>query len=191
MFGPGKHSEHEVLVGFIDQQLDSIRASAYGLTEEQARLTPCRSVLSVGGLVKHATWVLTQRPVRGTEAEPKMDESGFAEFMGSFTLSEDESLADALTAFDAAREIYLANIRAADPAADMMNPPAPWDGVYTPTPSVERFELAHHIEEFARHAGHADIVREQIDGADAASLLMAVEGREGNQFVQPWTPPAA
>ncbi len=191
MFGPGKHSEHEAILGFLEQNLDSIRASAYGLTEEQARLTPCRSILSVGGLVKHTAWVLTQRPVRGTDAEPKMDESGFAQFMGSFALTEDESLADALTAFDAARDVYLANVRAADPAADMMNPPAPWDGVYTPTPSVERFELMHHIEEFARHAGHADIVREQIDGADAASLLMAVEGREGNEFVKPWSPPSA
>jgi hypothetical protein len=55
---------------------------------------------------------------------------------------------------------------------------------------VQRFHLVHHIEEFARHAGHADIIREQLDGASAASLLMAVEGRPGNAFIQPWTPPA-
>jgi hypothetical protein len=55
---------------------------------------------------------------------------------------------------------------------------------------VERFALLHHVEELARHAGHADIIREQIDGADAGSLLMAAEGREGNTFVQPWTPAA-
>ncbi len=53
---------------------------------------------------------------------------------------------------------------------------------------MQRFALVHHVEELARHAGHADIIREQIDGATAASLLMAVEGREGNDFVQPWTP---
>jgi hypothetical protein len=44
----------------------------------------------------------------------------------------------------------------------------------------------HHIEELARHAWHADIIREQLDGANAASLPMVVEGREGNDFVQPW-----
>lgn len=51
-----------------------------------------------------------------------------------------------------------------------------------------RWTLAHMTSETARHAGHADIVREQLDGASAASLLMAVEGREGNDFIQPWTP---
>jgi uncharacterized protein DUF664 len=49
----------------------------------------------------------------------------------------------------------------------------------------------HHVEEFARHAGHADVIREQFDGATAASLLMAVEGREGNDFIQPWRPASA
>jgi len=81
------------------------------------------------------------------------------------------------------------DVRVTDPGADMTAPPAPWDGIYAPTDSVQRFELVHHVEELARHAGHADIIREQIDGANAGSLLMAVEGRDGNDFVQPWTPP--
>ena len=42
------------------------------------------------------------------------------------------------------------------------------------------------MEEFARHAGHADIIREEIDGAQAAELLAAVEGRPANDFVTPW-----
>jgi hypothetical protein len=83
---------------------------------------------------------------------------------------------------------YLADVRVTD-RADMTAPPAPWDGIYAPTDSMQRFELVHHVEELARHAGHADIIREQIDGANAGSLLMAVEGRDGNDFVQPWTPP--
>ncbi|HEU5007290.1 MAG TPA: DUF664 domain-containing protein [Jatrophihabitantaceae bacterium] len=70
----------------------------------------------------------------------------------------------------------------------MLAPPAPWDGLYTPTDSVQRHALMHHVEELARHAGHADIIREQLDGATAAPLLMAVERREGNDFVQPWAP---
>ena len=44
----------------------------------------------------------------------------------------------------------------------------------------------HAIEEFARHAGHADIVREQLDGAQAGQLALAVEGLEGNDFLRPW-----
>ena len=102
------------------------------------------------------------------------DEAGFALFMGSFALAEGETLAGALEAFDSARETYLADVRSADPGAVVLSPPAPWDGIFAPIESVERFALVHHIEEFARHAGHADIIREQLDGADAASLLMAV-----------------
>ena len=41
----------------------------------------------------------------------------------------------------------------------------------------------------ARHAGHADILREQIDGANSAELAAAAEGRPANAFVTPWQPP--
>lgn len=188
MFGPGKHSEAETFLGYLEQQLDSIRAAAYGLTEAQARETPCRSALSIGGLVKHATYVLQGEQRRRANPDAPLDETAVALFMGSFALTEDETLAGALEAFDAAREQYLADVRDMDPDDTMSEPPAPWDGRFTPTESVRRFQLMHHVEEFARHAGHADIIREQLDGADAASLLMAVEGRPGNDFIQPWRP---
>ncbi|MCU1688191.1 MAG: hypothetical protein JWN61_142 [Pseudonocardiales bacterium] len=187
MFGPAQHTESAALVGFLDQQLEAIRTAAYGLTEAQARQTPCRSVLSIGGLIKHATYVLAGRVDAG-DPTALPDEAGIVLFMGSFSLSDGETLAGALGAFDATRAAYLAEVRGVDPGADMVAPPAPWDGIYAPTASVQRFALIHHIEELARHAGHADIIREQIDGADAASLLMAVEGRPGNDFVQPWAP---
>lgn len=188
MFTPGKHTESEVLVGYLEQQLDAVRAAAHGLTEQQARETPCRSALSVGGLVKHATYVMQGRDRQKANPGAMPDAAAVALFMGSFALGDGETLAGALEAFDRVRTTYLADVRACDPGADMTAPPAPWDGIDAPTASVQRFALVHHIEEFARHAGHADIIREQIDGASAPSLLMAVEGRKGNTFVQPWTP---
>ena len=45
----------------------------------------------------------------------------------------------------------------------------------------------HAVEEVARHAGHADIIREQIDGAQAAELLAAIEGWEPNEYITPWS----
>ncbi len=191
MVGPGTYTENEVLAGYLEAQLASIRASAYGLTEQQARQTPCSSSLSIGGLIKHATWVMHTRDLTSAAATAVHDAAGFADFMGSFRLTEVETLAGTLAAFDSARESYLADVRTTDPSAPMIAPPAPWDGVYESTESVQRFALVHHVEEFGRHGGHADIIREQIDGANAASLLMAVEGRPGNDFVQPWTPPAS
>lgn len=186
MFAPGTHSESEVLLGFLAQQLEGLRAAAHGLTDEQARATPCRSALSVGGLVKHATHVLSGRLALDDGAAP--DEAAMAVFLGSFALGPEETLAGTLAAFDAAAQAYLEEVRTLDPGAPTTAPPAPWDGLHTPTPSVHRYRLVHHVEELARHAGHADILREELDGASAASLLMAVQGREGNPFVQPWTP---
>ncbi|WP_299035477.1 DinB family protein [uncultured Pseudokineococcus sp.] len=185
MISPGKWSEIEVLVGYLDQQMSAIRASAHGLTEEQARRTPCRSALSIGGILKHVSHVLQGRLT--TTAEP--DPADVARFRASFALAEDETLAGALEVFDRTRADYLARVRATDPAADVVEPPAPWFGQTEPAPSVQRFRLVHHVEELARHAGHADVLREQIDGASAASLLAAVEGWSPNAFVQPWTPP--
>ena len=49
-----------------------------------------------------------------------------------------------------------------------------------------RWVLLHLIEETARHAGHADIVRESLDGASAISLLAAAERWPMTEWVQPW-----
>ena len=163
MFGPGTYSESDVLVGYLEQQLTAIRAAAHGLTEQQARATPCRSTLSIGGLLKHATYVMRQH-LRLRTDEVALDEAGFALFMGSFALADGETLDTALADFDATRVAYLEVLRETDPGAATTAPPAPWDGVDVPTASVRRYELVHHIEELARHAGHADIIREQLDG---------------------------
>lgn len=72
----------------------------------------------------------------------------------------------------------------------MTQPTFPWFGVSEPREGALRYLVVHHVEEFARHAGHADLLREAIDGAKAAELNAAVEGREANDFVTPWTPPA-
>ena len=49
-----------------------------------------------------------------------------------------------------------------------------------------RWVLLHLIEETARHAGHADIIREAIDGATAFPLMAAVESWPANPWIKPW-----
>ena len=66
-------------------------------------------------------------------------------------------------------------------------PPAPWNPVDVDAWSL-RWVLLHLIEETARHAGHADIVREAIDGATAFELLAAVEGWPATDWLKPWAP---
>ena len=51
-----------------------------------------------------------------------------------------------------------------------------------------RWVLLHLIEEVGRHAGHADIVRESIDGATMYELKAAAEGWPASDWLQPWEP---
>ncbi|MGH3855467.1 MAG: DUF664 domain-containing protein, partial [Pseudonocardiaceae bacterium] len=48
----------------------------------------------------------------------------------------------------------------------------------------------HLITETASHAGHADIIRESLDGATARPLMAAAEGWPANPWVQPWKTPS-
>lgn len=187
---PGIHTESRDFALFLAEQLAGLRNAAYGLTEAQARLTPCRSALSMGGLIVHAIYVMNGRLVRDAEGGRTLEltPEGFQAFLGSFALADDDTLEAAVQRFDEVSAAYLESVEKADPNAEVVEPPAPWDGILHETATKERFYLLHHIEELARHAGHADIVREQLDGADAGSLKAAVEGRPANDFVKPWTP---
>lgn len=194
MHQPAVRDEIEELTGYLAAQLAALRTAAYGLTEEQARATPCRSALSVGGLLKHVTrlcrqWPARQRGESGPDGDRPLSEQ-IAAFLDSFVIGPDETFEGTLAAFDEAVEAYLAAVRASDPDAEAVEPPAPWFGRPDPVPTRLRYALLHHVEEFSRHAGHADILREQLDGASAAALDAAVAGRPANAFVTPWRPAA-
>ena len=141
MYEPTPHNEIEGIVSYVEQQLDANRAAAIGLTDEQARLRPCRSALSIGGLVKHATYCMrgvTARLARDGQARSAVDEAGFAAYQASFALAGDETAISALAAFDAARVDYVAALAAADPAAPTIEDPAPWFGIFDNRPARGR-----------------------------------------------------
>lgn len=190
MYAPARDDELTGLINYADQQLGALRAALYGLTEEQARMTPCRSVLSVGGILKHAEQGMAGAVTRLREGagEPVVDDAGVAEYMSGFTLGEDESAADLVRRFDATRAEFLAVLAETDPDGDAIAPPAPWFGIYESMPIKNRYYLAHQIEEFARHAGHADIIREQIDGQPIYALELSLGGAPANQFFTPFVP---
>ena len=190
MLEPATHSESAALAAFLREQVVAARTAAHGLTDEEARLTPTRSALSIGGILKHlaTSWVTWQRREAQNRGERGWDltEEDYATFYGSFALTDDETLEQVVEQYDAATDALLAAVEALDPAVELLEAPAPWFGRMEPTPVTGRVLALHLIEEFARHAGHADIVREQLDGAQAGQLTMAVEGIEGNDFIQPW-----
>src|SRR4051812_29496486 len=116
MYAPTPHDETEAIVHYVEQQLDAIRAAAIGLTEEEARVRPCRSALSIGGLIKHATYCMRGAIERlGGDGQPRLavDEAAFAVYQGSFALADDETAVGALAQFDSTRVEYVAALSAA------------------------------------------------------------------------------
>ncbi|HWJ61987.1 MAG TPA: DinB family protein [Acidimicrobiales bacterium] len=188
MYAPAAHDEITGLLGYIDQQLAALRAAIIGLTEDQARSTPCRSTLSIGGLLKHAVYGMTENTARltGGGHERPLDEGAYQRYLGSFALTDDETGAGTLAAFDEARAAYLAAIEATDPDGEITEPPAPWHGIFDARPAKARYLLVHQIEEWARHAGHADIIREQLDGTAIPQIVLSLEGAPANDFFQPY-----
>ena len=183
---PPASDERQLLLGFLTQQRDGIRNAAYGLTDEQARLTPVASTLSIGGLVKHAanmerTWLDMTLQRDSGEGEQESYED-------SFRLGPDETLASALATYE--RAIKQTDDAIAQLDLDQAVPVpqgVPWFPDDVEAWSV-RWVVLHLIEEVARHAGHADIIREAIDGATMYALMAAAEGWPATDWLQPWQP---
>ncbi|MGH3759090.1 DinB family protein [Actinophytocola sp.] len=177
--------ERDGLLTFLAQQRRVLKIAAHGLTEEQLRLVPSASALSVGGLLKHVA-----HTERGwTDRIGSKPRTGSVEEYGAeFRMTPDDSLESLLAAYDrvaAHTEEVVAGV--ADLGQAVPVPDEPWFSKDVEAWSV-RWILLHLIEETARHAGHADIVRESIDGATGYELLAAAEGWEPTPWLKPWEP---
>jgi len=186
---PPVTDERDGLTGYLAQQRYVLRLTTFGLTEEQARTPVGPSALSVGGLVKHLasveeswTGIVQQQAGAGSSDRYESD----------FRLTDDETLADALARYDAAAratDVVIASIDDLDQPVPVPRD-APWFPADVDAWSV-RWVLLHLITETARHAGHADIVRELVDGATAFPLMAAAEGWPATAWLQPWAPKAS
>jgi hypothetical protein len=158
--------ERDGLLTFLAQQRDAVRAAVLGLTDEQARLTPTVSTLSLGGLVKHCARTERRWVVSGVAGRPLPGLWPIEDWPADFRLEADETLATVLDYYAATAELTEQIIGA---VADLGVPTANDERV-----SV-RWVLLHLIKETARHAGHADVVRESLDGQRAGQLDAAYE----------------
>jgi hypothetical protein len=147
-----------------------LRFTTRDLTNDQARQRTTVSELSLGGLIKHVTAVernLAGFIVHGPSAGPDfmaMTEADYQDWANGFRLLPEETLAGVLDEYEkvaAATDKLVTALPDLD--ADQPLPPAPWN------PPGERRtarrSLLHLIAETAQHAGHADIIRESLDGA--------------------------
>jgi uncharacterized damage-inducible protein DinB len=169
--------ERDGLLAYLAQQRDALRYAVHGLTDEQAASTPTASALSLAGLLKHAArmerlWVAGIVAQRELSARDQDYETGFR-------LEEGETVADVLD-YSAAVAKETESIIAEIP--DLGQPVPVPKGVPWFPKDVEawsvRWVLLHVIEETARHAGHADIIRESLDGATMYALMAKAEGWE-------------
>ncbi|MGI5450426.1 DinB family protein [Streptomyces sp. CA-243310] len=161
--------ERGALLSFVEAQRGALRRSLLGLTEEQAASRPSASELSLSGLLKHVAetelnWL------RMAQQQPNEKQRTEETWSDSFRLVEGESVA-AMSAFwdgvAAELEEFVRTVASLDDTFPL--PEAPW---FPKEGRVSmRWLLMHLVEEHARHAGHADIVRESLDGKTAFELV--------------------
>jgi uncharacterized damage-inducible protein DinB len=147
-----------------------LRFTARDLTDEQARQRTTTSELTLGGLIKHVTAVERNWAdfiVHGPSIAPDFSaitEEDYKVWSEGFRLLPDETLVGVLAEYEAAAkhtDELVATLPDLD--ADHALPPAPWN-----PPGARwsaRRTLLHIATETAQHAGHADIIRESLDGA--------------------------
>ena len=163
-------SEREQLEAFLEDNRSEMALSLDGLTEEQARRSLVPSLTTLLGLVKHAAaveriWfgVSLLGRARAELGVPEDTED-------SFRLAANDSIASVSADFAAACE----ESRAAAAGYGL-------DDLVLHNrrgPLTLRWVYVHMVEELARHAGHADILREQI--------LASVRGEALTEFLERW-----
>jgi uncharacterized damage-inducible protein DinB len=189
---PPVSDERSALREFLAFHQSAYFAVAYGLTDEQARSSPSASALSVGGLVKHVTRMQHSWMARVAAApdappkDPRPSDVIAKEFSDQHVMRPDETLDGLLRAFGEQNATSLRLVQTADLDAAVPVPrDVPWFPKDLEAWSV-RWVILHVINELARHAGHADIVRETLDGATMYDLIAGLEGWEIAGWVTPW-----
>jgi uncharacterized damage-inducible protein DinB len=160
--------ERADLLASLAKHRHFLRFPARELSDEQARARTTASELTIGGLIKHVTQVedtWARFIVDGPTAHPDAgDPAAWEAHAAGFRMDADETLAGLLASYAevAARTDDLVR-SLPDLDADQPLPEAPW---FEPGARWSaRRVLLHIIAETAQHAGHADILRESLDGA--------------------------
>ncbi|MFW6186622.1 MAG: DUF664 domain-containing protein [Actinomycetota bacterium] len=175
-------TENDALAAFASQQIRQLAAALQGLTDEQLHATPSASAMSLGSLARHVLFIgnhgLFAALDPGRAPAGPDDDGGYAAgaVLPEAVRPEDtaESLVAELRALADRTESVLrtANLEARVPVPD-----EPWFPADLDTWPA-RWVALHMVEENARHAGHADILRESLDGKGAYELNALADGQE-------------
>ena len=157
-------TERAGLFEFLGYKREALIEKLHGLSDEQARMTPTASSLSLLSLVKHsAIWerrwfqvVVAGRTFPGEWPHARPDAGSEGEDT-TFRLTDEDTV-------DTVVAEYRKQIAASNEILDTFDLEAPcaWEGM---AEQNLRWVALHMIEETAHHVGHADIIRETIDGS--------------------------
>jgi uncharacterized damage-inducible protein DinB len=161
---PLNDDERTTLEGWLDFHRITLAMKCEGLDDEQAAAASVPpSVLTLTGIVQHMAEVERnwfRRVLAGEQAPPIYDPQADPDGPdGGFDLAEGATLHDALATWRA--EIAYARKHCAE--RDLAD-----TGRFMGQGVSLRWIYVHMIEEYARHNGHADLLRERIDGTTGA-----------------------
>lgn len=147
----------------LDKHRSFVVQTVRGLTDDQARARTTVSELCLGGIIKHVTLV-EQRWADFIERGPSpTSPERQAQHAASFVMTPDDTLDGLLASYQAAADRTDALASGTDLDSSQPLPAAPW---FEPGAKwTARRVLLHVLAETSQHAGHADIIREALDGA--------------------------
>lgn len=158
--------ELATLVGFLDYQRATFEWKCRRLTDEQLQSRLAPTTMTLGGMLTHLArvedgWFSDVVAENGPQ-QPWAQMPWSAEWE-DFAAQTGDELRDAWTeAVERSRRVISAQLDAATSAEAALADTHPaWGGQGHPS---LRWVLVHMIEEYARHNGHADLLRESIDG---------------------------
>ena len=163
--------ERTDLLATLAKHRGFLRFTVRGLSDEQAAAHPTISALCLGGLIKHVTeveagWLefILNGPATMNRNSAEWTADASSDWNSRFQMAPNDSLAGLLQQYDeVARRTDEVVADLPDLDAGHLLPEAPWfeKGGYWSARRV----LLHIIAETAQHAGHADIIRETLDGS--------------------------
>jgi uncharacterized damage-inducible protein DinB len=167
---PRDGAEAATLVGFLDYQRETLQRKCRGLSDEQLRVALPPSPITLGGLLKHLACVEDSWFTEVVAGQPLPEPWASVDFESDPDWSWHSAAADSGEALrtlwaervSRSRAIVAAQLsEAEDVALSQTHPVLYWGDQERVS---LRWVLAHMIEEYARHNGHADLIRESIDG---------------------------
>jgi hypothetical protein len=167
---PYHGTEAEIAIGFLDYHRDTLRLKTEGLTDEQLRQRLEPSTMTLGGLVKHMAyvedWWLNQVFAGNPEPEPWASADWDADNDWDWHSADQDSAEQLRTLLDDAVAASDRVLAAAVGTPDGLSGLSHLSSRRDPSRKFQlRWLMARLGGEYARHNGHADLIRESVDGS--------------------------